>query len=712
MNNEYKFQLQSGDYLNRWLYSGPYVTPFHSQATVFFEPVNLTEEYRQIEYPLRTQYLQQRNKNEYPEEDDFQNIYFPFENNRFDFSSFITTPHILETNAKTFIKVKKNQTLPFQLTTCGSIDIWVNKEHQVAFSPFTRNIPSTQNIHLSLQAGENEIVIKLEDMAERDVNYYFEFIYLGKEDIESYIPINEDPIAVEQAENFLDNLYFEKDIYKTDKLTLKAPAHLGERLEPHMHVQINKNKLINPIFTSERSFPEFYIELNEENNINLGDIAEYNLSGVNEFSFGLKISDDVYVYRTLTVSLLLEQPSPLNMEEDLETRKTEALSYFANLNQADINVGIARLMFYEYCDEQTEQALRSCFQEIEQKEDCADFRLAPLMAIYLKKRHLLAVPLQEEIKALALDFRYWIDEPGNDAMWYFSENHAFLFHVSQYFAGYAFTQDVFNVSKRLGEEQYVLGKSRLLHWFENFFEYGFAEWNSTTYLPIDLIGFYTLYEAAPDKEIQHLAKQALDKTFKIIAINIHGKTMVSTYGRVYEHDLKAMENSEVANISFMLWGEGYFNHSLRAPVWFCLSEYTPPAMQDIVHLNEKQAVLAEYTQGIKNIYSYVYKTKPYSLASTINLSPYEKGHQQHVMNISLGVENTTMWINHPGESAFSGKNRPSYWAGNGRCPFVRQHHNTLIMKYKLHEEDYNFVHVYLPIWDIDEMEITNNWLFV
>ena len=44
-------------------------------------------------------------------------------------------------------------------------------------------------------------------------------------------------------------------------------------------------------------------------------------------------------------------------------------------------------------------------------------------------------------------------------------------------------------SGRQGSQQYELGKQRLLQWFDQFEHYGFSEWNSTTYLPIDLIGF-------------------------------------------------------------------------------------------------------------------------------------------------------------------------------------------------------------------------------
>ncbi|MBR8698053.1 hypothetical protein I8F93_10135 [Enterococcus gallinarum] len=169
---------------------------------------------------------------------------------------------------------------------------------------------------------------------------------------------------------------------------------------------------------------------------------------------------------------------------------------------------------------------------------------------------------------MAIHFRYWIDEPGNDVMWYFSENHSLLFHACQYFAGCLLPEETFVTSGRQGSQQYELGKQRLLQWFDQFEHYGFSEWNSTTYLPIDLIGFFSLYTNAPDEEIKDAAKKALDFTFTIMAVNSHGGTLSSTFGRTYEHDLKAMRLGEISNILAIAWDRGNFNYALRASTLF------------------------------------------------------------------------------------------------------------------------------------------------
>ena len=51
--------------------------------------------------------------------------------------------------------------------------------------------------------------------------------------------------------------------------------------------------------------------------------------------------------------------------------------------------------------------------------------------------------LRERARRAILGWRYWMDEPGNDVMWFWSENHALCFHTTQYLAGQAFPDDVF-----------------------------------------------------------------------------------------------------------------------------------------------------------------------------------------------------------------------------------------------------------------------------
>lgn len=72
---------------------------------------------------------------------------------------------------------------------------------------------------------------------------------------------------------------------------------------------------------------------------------------------------------------------------------------------------------------------------IEDCHDCADFVLVPLLFAYTRWSDLLSPALRDGIEHAVLNYRYWMDEPGNDVQWYFSENHALLFHTAAYLGG-------------------------------------------------------------------------------------------------------------------------------------------------------------------------------------------------------------------------------------------------------------------------------------
>ena len=76
-----------------------------------------------------------------------------------------------------------------------------------------------------------------------------------------------------------------------------------------------------------------------------------------------------------------------------------------------------------------------------------------------------------------LGYRYWMDEPGNDVQWYFSENHALLFHTAAYLAGHSCPTRRFVRSGRTGREQSEVGSERVRAWLDHF-EHG--KWPSST----------------------------------------------------------------------------------------------------------------------------------------------------------------------------------------------------------------------------------------
>lgn len=715
MQNKLTYTIQPNESITRFLYTDIEFERINSPYQKL-NPITRKEEgFADIEYPVRTNYRKNRVTNSIIPEGEFNNIYVPFENDKVDFSLFLTTPHVLKTALKTFFKFSKETKIRFQLYTAGSIQIWINDELQEVFEPFTRNYESSTMIELNFQQGINDIKVLMEDLAERDCNYVFKMVNKSNDVIDGFIPL-ENEADYRMKEEFLYSLYPLKDIFLEGDIVI-ASEQLERTDDLQLSIEINPSNTVSleaemqdGNITEFKMLDKNVVIKKNQNKIILDKVDLFESSGLTRIRINIELNNNKFISREMVFSVYNSAKfSKLVQQNTLEERKVSALEYFSKLDIDDINVAIANIYLDQYRKVDLFSKYRSAFALIEQKGDCSDFILAPLLATYSKYGDRFNKSFHKKFKKLVLDFRYWIDEPGNDVMWYFSENHALLFHVSQYLAGNLYKNDVFTVSGRKGIKQYEKGRERLYQWFKDFFENGFSEWNSTTYFPIDFIGFFSLYIAAPDKDIKMLAKKGLDYTFKIMAINYHGGTLASTYGRVYEHTLKAMPLGELSNIMQIVWNNGFFNNALRASTLLSMTDYSPPKEYNDF-LKMKDDFTAEYVQGKNEVYIYQYKTKEYSLSSAINYKPGQHGHQQHIGNISLG-DGVFLWINNPGEKAFSGVGRPSYWAGNKILPRVRQFKNTAFYEYNLAKTEEKTIHLYLPFWSLDEI-ILNRWIAI
>ena len=62
------------------------------------------------------------------------------------------------------------------------------------------------------------------------------------------------------------------------------------------------------------------------------------------------------------------------------------------------------------------------------------------------------------------------------------------FHTCQLLAGELYPSETFSNSGMTGLQMQQKAKGLLLEWFRGFLNEGFTEWNSSAYLPIDLLG--------------------------------------------------------------------------------------------------------------------------------------------------------------------------------------------------------------------------------
>lgn len=88
------YKIGYDDSINRWWITNMQKEPFDSPKETFEAEVNLGEAYVQIVYPVRRAFLEQNKIEEVKMyQGSYDRVYFPFENNRVDFTTFL--PHTL-----------------------------------------------------------------------------------------------------------------------------------------------------------------------------------------------------------------------------------------------------------------------------------------------------------------------------------------------------------------------------------------------------------------------------------------------------------------------------------------------------------------------------------------------------------------------------------------------------------------------------------------
>lgn len=216
-------------------------------------------------------------------------------------------------------------------------------------------------------------------------------------------------------------------------------------------------------------------------------------------------------------------------------------------------------------------ALSSPVAWIGHRYDCADFRAAKL----LKLSFYPAVPAsaQELIRQTLTGFKFWPAEPGRDSMCYHSENHQLAFATVEFLSGQKWPETVFTVDDRPGRAHREDAKARLLLWFSLRERYGFSEFYSANYLPIDLAMLGLLLQYAEDDEIRAKAAQTADLILRDYAETLFENTFVGASGRAYpRNNMNAAysePNSEI--IIGAVWGKGAGTEYTAHTAWLFTS---------------------------------------------------------------------------------------------------------------------------------------------
>ncbi|MEJ2028548.1 MAG: hypothetical protein P8X66_01500 [Maritimibacter sp.] len=625
-------------------------------------------------------------------------------NRRLDFSGFWHLPTRLARWAKCTLIPPAGGDHPFRIATCGGVHIWVDGEHVTGFEPYSRNHTQETEITLPLRQGGSELVLLIEDLAERDINFFVELTWLGEGALQSAIPGNADPAALTALMDLARSVHPDKVAFAVGdalELSFASPAPQDVQISGEVHPSVHLSHM-PPLFSATTTL------VKGATTASLGDLAGLD-DGYHPLSLTFSIGD-TRVERGIGFAYLRDQ-QPLHLPGTLAARKKLALDHAARHGEMRVGRLLAQLATGLPFDASSQAILDDTLAGINDRRDCSDFVMVPLLWIYGAYRDALPDEAATAIRAAILNYRYWMDEPGNDAMWFWSENHVLCFHVSEYIAGRLLTGEIFPNAGLTGAEHLALAETRLDRWLSSVEAHGLAEWNSAAYYPIDFIGLLAL-EYWGEGALKTRAAALLDQLFTMIALHTIGGVSAGTMGRADDKELRAGPLTELAPFATVAFGTGWLNNGVAALPMFCASDYAPPA-ELTAYAAPQAPISAHYVQGYGTAARLaLYKTPTMQLSASIDGAPGAGGHQQHLVDIQSAAHPfARAWVNHPGEDDPWGSNRPSYWAGNGIMPRVGMDGDCCLVLSDLGDSPrLPFTHAYAPLSEFDAHLSGEDWL--
>ena len=660
--------------------------PLHGEMDPFFF---LTKDKNFIphEYPCRTEFAA-RFRDKRPDMrggPDWSANILSFGQDMLDLSGFWFRPTRLSAWARTVLTARDAGPARVRLTTCGGAILHVNGTEIGWMAPYIRNYNSAREFEVVLKPGENEITIFFDDLAERDTRFLLRLEYLSGPEAEAGLPFDAPAQTVRAVETVLDRMHFDRPAYDRGEVEVNLPQTLGAAGQVEV--------LIEGDFMSHERMDRRYALTADQNRLVLGMVTDFP-ADFRHFRF--TVTRDGFA---ATRSLGVEIAHPAGPAPDtLAARADEALAAVAEKAEPDTVCALARLATGQKADAMILRALPA----IKDCWDCADFALVPLLWSRMRFADGLAPATRDAIDDTMLAYRYWMDEPGNDVQWYFSENHALLFHTAAYLAGHELPDATFRRSGRSGREQSQVGATRVRAWLDHFEVSEMAEFNSAPYFPIDLKGLCALFALAPDADIRERAGRSIARLIGMVANSAHQGVLTAAQGRSYEHTLRAGETLELSAIARLLWGKGSFGARFHClpQLALCLRDHglDLPDLKGRAIWQQPGGQEWCFTQGEGGFaHLYHWKTRGAAMGSAARYRWYEWGYQETVIHARIGTDpQAQVWINQPGELIHSGYGRPSYWGGSASIPRVQQYRGLAVVIFAGVAPQPDMTHAWLP----------------
>jgi hypothetical protein len=253
-----------------------------------------------------------------------------------------------------------------------------------------------------------------------------------------------------------------------------------------------------------------------------------------------------------------------------------------------------------------EDCIRAALEHVNNRNDCADFSFVGLMRLcYQYPQHSLLSPkLLEEIHTTVLNFKYWVDEPGHDLMFYWTENHQILFNTAEYLAGQLFPTQTFPNANLTGAQHMTKARTKILNWINLRARIGFSEWDSNCYYDEHMAPLINLADFAADPTISNAASKLLDVMFFDIAVDSFNGVFATSHGRTYPRHVLKEEGDALTTTQKIAFDKGAFISSNSMTAVSLATSYryqVPEIIQQIAnHTPEEITNLERHSFNLEN----------------------------------------------------------------------------------------------------------------
>ncbi len=609
------------------------------------------------------------------------------------------------------------RTVTCTLTTNGPADVWLNGQHVHRQEHFYHQLPKRVTFDLSLQAGPNTILVRMEQVAARECPYAMALRLGTGEGLSVRLPTAIAP-AERRArfERAFNAAHLRQDVFKADEqVAFYWPDDFGDNLKLTVRVQTPGRE----IFTEghKTASPGVRAEMGPAYRFPDGAYDLLLMPTPREYYVG-----EMKVTRGLRCWTMRGRFS----EEPYGTLPERSREALVDAAQREVNVfsEIAKMALGMWSRVRL-PAIQDTIARINRRGDCSDFYLVGLLGMAYRYAGNPEFPaeLRQPLHDCIVNFKYWHDEPGSDAMCYTTENHSILFHTCEVLAGQLYPDEVFTNNGETGRQHRAKGEARALAWLQGRAAHGFVEWDSNCYFEEDTLALTHLLSLAEDDNLAEMATVVLDKMLFTMAVNSFRGVFGSTHGRTYTPHIKSAYNEATSGMSRLLWGMGVFNGQILATVSLACSEYTlSPLLTQIATDRPEELWSRERHTGdpadwrnsgshAAEVNKVTYKTPDTMLCSAQDWHPGEPGYQQHIWQATLGPE-AVVFVTHPTCASEDGSHRPNFWHGNATLPRVVQWKDVLVAVHRLPDDDWmGFTHAFFPAHAFDEYLVTPRWAF-